>query len=186
MDWRSLLEQGHIEIDGKKYGLEHLKKSQHTAIIPKTAHSPEMTAILSVSYSSHCVTEGCSDEDWFDRNKTKEEYRVLGDKNEKRIFCYDRYQLSFYLPGIFLDFTSKRCRYAKNRNYLIVEFLADNGVKIEYHVFFNMRKSKGGLVIYVESAYAPNTPPPMSKSPSMHAVYLMAKIIKGQPIKFVR
>jgi len=123
-------------------------------------------------FSNHVFTRA------FDTKVDVADTSVIMDGMRRRIFCPNRYQLSFFLPGAILGLREPRIYVRETkarRNWLYVasiEVPAAGSVgmpasPIRYQVFFALRKAgKGGTTredvkMVVESAYAedPARPP---------------------------
>jgi len=123
-------------------------------------------------FSNHVFTRA------FDAEADAADTLVIMDGMRRRVFCPNRYQLSFFLPGAILGLREPRIYVRETkarRNWLYVasiEVPAAGSVgmpasPIRYQVFFALRKAgKGGTTredveMVVESAYAedPARPP---------------------------
>ena len=65
--------------------------------------------------------------------------------------------LSKRLPGIIETMAHRKCFHTGRGNFVTVEVIREDGVPVNYHVFFTASKStrKGRINIYIQSAYVP-------------------------------
>ncbi len=76
------------------------------------------------------------------------------DSRETRIFCFDRYALSFNLPKIAKSVDKRPCFHTGRGNFFVIELVSGSGEKREYEVYFQVSRARGGLLrLFVESAY---------------------------------
>ena len=77
------------------------------------------------------------------------------DDYENRLFDFRRYELSKQLPEIIQTLPTRKPRHNSNRrNFFSVEIITENGVTVEYNIFFKVKKvSKGRLEMIVETAF---------------------------------
>ncbi|OZB05561.1 MAG: hypothetical protein B7X54_05035 [Idiomarina sp. 34-48-12] len=76
------------------------------------------------------------------------------DSRETRIFCFDRYQLSFLLPDIVKVINQKKCFHTGKGNFFIIEVPNNDGKPLEYEIYFNVARANGGRFrLFVESAF---------------------------------
>ena len=69
-----------------------------------------------------------------------------GDSREKRIFCFDRYNLSAKLPDIAKALSSRPCFHAGRDNFFVAELVDFNGGRKEsYEVYFKVLRENRGL-----------------------------------------
>jgi hypothetical protein len=91
----------------------------------------------------------------FTRSVDGENQRGLfySDNQETRIFDFRRYKLSFYLPGIIKTLDQRECFHTNHKNYFTIEVINDEGQKVDYEVYFEVKKVKGSLELFINSAY---------------------------------
>ena len=150
MKWEDIIEHGSLVIGSDTYDLSHLKDSTVQIIIPESKGYPEIKTNLMVRYSSHCVSENV-------KCYFSDEYEVIDRRLVRRKFSLERYHLSFNLPGVFSNiFSSNQHKFfsTQHQNFLIIKFLNSTTPKNHYHIFFDLKKERNVLKIYVESAYA--------------------------------
>lgn len=77
------------------------------------------------------------------------------DSREKRIFCFDRYNLSGKLPDIAKSLSNRPCFHAGRDNFFVTELVDVNGGRKEsYEVYFKvLRENRGLLGLFVQTAY---------------------------------
>lgn len=137
-----------LELDGEKYSFTHLAPFKSNVTIPSDGKNAELSFILEVKFSTHCVSAETVD------HPSK---LFLDEGGKERFFCLQRYKLSHALPEIIRSLQNRSCHHAKNRNYVTVEILDPSGEKKNYHVFFSVRRQPSSVLVFVESGYIPNS-----------------------------
>lgn len=190
MDWNSIKKQGYKEVGGTRHDLSHLQDAKYHFVIEASGKYPELKCALLVQYSSHCVSWGPKRGEDIDFSVHGEQHRIIDDKGVHRCFCEIRYALSSHLPGIFERFPQCHCLFTGHENWLIIEVLDPAGKRLEYEVFFSITRQGSGMVrIYVESAYVRgsdnpgNRPVHLKRRDKMRAKVLLAKKLRGEPIR---
>jgi hypothetical protein len=126
------------------------------------------TYTVDVKFSSHCFTRAPKDGEVYD-------YALVypHDDYERRLFDFQRYELSKRLPAVILGLPARKPYHNKNRrNYFSIEIVTENGVRLDYEIFFKVRKiAKGRLELIVETGFV-RDPAHESSRP------------KGKPIRF--
>lgn len=187
MDWKDVLWQGYIEVDGTRYDVTHLRETTFDIVIPAAPKMPAITTKLNVIYSSHCISEG------HPKEGDKHNFSVLGydklivdDAKNERKFSKHRYELSLMLPRIVQALPisdTKTCYFTSDSNYAVVEVIRD-AVPVYYHVFFSIRKREKMLIVHIESAYAlPEIMPQKKGFSAIRPTILLAKVFRGQKPK---
>jgi hypothetical protein len=124
-------------LNGKTYNLDHLKSFDCKI----EGYN------INVTFSFHCFTQGI--------NYTVEDalyYKTP--KDNSRIFCNKRYELSKQLPEIISKINEQSCWFGKGDNFLRVEYVDIDGVNKDYEIYFNLFKSrKGWLSLKVFTAF---------------------------------
>ena len=97
----------------------------------------------------HCFTRGSLIDE-----KVSEGLWYEGPR-EKRVFCFDRYELSRQLPAIIRSLGDRNCYHTSHGNFFTVELITEEGKRIEYEVYFDVIRAgrKGWLNLIVNSAY---------------------------------
>jgi hypothetical protein len=140
-----------FEHDGVPCDLRHLYP--RTLQFERLAQGDKPAVIFTVDviFSMHCFTRELPSGGY---------YRGLtySDARETRLFDFERYELSKRLPGIIETLAQRKCFQTGHGNFVTVEVVREDGVSVNYHVFFTASKSdrKGRVNIYVQSAYAPD------------------------------
>lgn len=137
---------------GLKYDLKHLNQFTATYKQPpdqNNADSKEITYTVNVTFSTHCFTKGLINSTGVDPNL------LYSGFNEKRIFDFERYELSKSLKNIIIGLDKRKISNTGKGNFLTIEVIDSNGQKKDYEVYFKVSKSTqlNRLNLYVESAY---------------------------------
>lgn len=137
----------HVCTDGRTYSLAHLHPSRFTCELPSSARQPARTVTISVGFALHVFT--C---EFANAAPSPEEYR---DDRERRAFDYGRYNGSLHLGELVRGLETRKCFFAKNKNFFTTE-MACAPAGHEYRVFFNVRPDKphaNSVILIVQSAY---------------------------------
>lgn len=165
----------HTTIQGKTYTFEHL--APLTLSVPvKSGQTVRIVSVV-VHFSCHCFTEahdpGLHTPDLI--------YRHRG---EVRAFQVDRYELSKKLPAIIESLPTRKVFFTKETNYLVVESIDQDGRRVSYTVFFDLKRARGigyDLAMTVESAYVKDVLPKHLDKISFRI--LAAKTLAGQKVR---
>jgi hypothetical protein len=140
-----------FERDGVIYDLRHLHP--RTLEFARSAQNGKAAVVYTadVMFSLHCFTHELPP-GAFDRNL------IYSDARETRLFDFERYELSKRLPGIIETLAQRKCFQTGHANFVTVEAVREDGVSVDYHVFFTASKParKGRVNIYIQSAYVPD------------------------------
>lgn len=144
MTWR------HINFQRQRYDLSHLRDFSFYLIQEASAGKPERQYGIDVMFSWHCFT----------RTAEEGDSEILMRGREQRSFCHERYSHTHRLPEIIKTLDKRHCRNTGRGNYLTVEFVEDDGTRLEYEVYFTLTKpgKKKNLKLHVESAYIRHKP----------------------------
>jgi len=190
MTWFTILRQGHIDVAGARYDLGHLLASSFTLAIPASPKYPAVVATVRVEYTSHCVSFGPNDESVpFNFEVIGADRKIVDHRRVARAFCFDRHRWSLQLPAIIAQLQDQRCYFTGHSNWLVIEDIQDDGVTVEYEVFFRLRHIDANtLRLIIESAYvrdpAKERPGIPSKRRSIVRFRVMAaKTLRGEPIR---
>ena len=159
------------------YDLSHL----HPCIVPfersATAKLPAVTFNVNVSFSLHCFTHRIEPGSRHDR------LLEYSDPRETRCFNFERYELSKRLPEIIRSLDKRKCLQTSHTNYFSIDTMTAEGQKVEYDVFFQVRKpGKGMLDLFVESAYKRERPG-RPKAKTIGFLVILHKTMAEQQIK---
>ena len=137
-----------FKYDGITYDLRHLHPRTFRFSRPAENNKPAEIYKVEVIFSSHCFTRGPKT-DAYDASL------VYPDTYEVRLFDIRRYEMSKRLPDIIQALPESKPRHNRNRrNFFSVELIAENGISVEYDIFFKVRKiAKGRLQMIVETAF---------------------------------
>ena len=106
-----------------------------------------------IEFSLHCFTRGPN------TRRGEELHHVdralhYSDSRETRIFCFDRYGLSFALPDIAKSLNQRPCFHAGRGNFFVTEPMDGSEGRKTYEVYFNVsRVNRGLLRLFVQTAY---------------------------------
>jgi hypothetical protein len=135
-----------------RYDLSHLNEFECTFVQDAKNGKPEITYFFIIEFGLHCFTRSLNshkNEQW---DSIKSDL-LYSDSREKRIFDFNRYELSKKLPAITSDISKNTCFHTGKENFFIIELLNEQGVQQEYEVYFQVSKSKDKLKLFVQSAY---------------------------------
>lgn len=143
---------GTFHYNGHDFDLSHLDPCTVNYVQPASRGKPARTYKVHVGYSHHCFTSG------LDATKGYDPRQVFRDprNGEKRLFDFDRYELSRHLPLILQNLGSKKVSHAKGGKFFVVRLVDKSGEEVEYEVYFKIYKTKdqrGWLNLFVHSAY---------------------------------
>lgn len=132
---------------GVEYDLSHLHPCEIQYIQQGTDKQKENKYVVEVCYSLHC----------FSKTKEANADPLLdySDRRETRTFSFVRYELSKKLPQIIKDLDTKKCMHTSKGNFYVIEVTMPNGIKEEYEVYFEVKRTtrKGVARLFIQSAY---------------------------------
>lgn len=134
------------------YDLTHLDEFEWELVQSAKDSKPEIHYRFVIEFGLHCFTRGLNlhqKEQW----ERIENDLIYFDSREKRIFDFNRYELSKKLPEITKEISQKNCFHTGKENFFIIEIVNDQGLRQEYEVYFQVSKSKERLRLFVQSAY---------------------------------
>ncbi|MEJ1342471.1 MAG: hypothetical protein RPU52_15325 [Candidatus Sedimenticola sp. (ex Thyasira tokunagai)] len=138
-----------FEYQGTTYDLSHLDPLYWSYTAAAGERRPERTYKFQVSFSMHC----------FSRDPLEGEVVVPGlwyeEEREKRVFCFDRHELSYQLPEIIRSMGDRVCWHTVHGSFFTIELTTKEGEEVEYEVYFDVTRAtrKGWLNLIVKSAY---------------------------------
>jgi len=143
MQWNPFAHQGN------EYGLQHLNSFEWNYTAQAGGKRPERTYKFHVTFSMHCFTrnprkiESVDNSLWYEGPK------------EKRLFCFDRYYLTYRLPDIIQSLGDRTCWHTAHGSFFTIEIMTQEGICTEYEVYFDITRAsrKGWLNLIVQSAY---------------------------------
>jgi hypothetical protein len=141
-----------VTIEGRTYDLSHLDPFTFEFVVPEKAGKPPQIYVIDVQFSWHCFTRGIAAGENFPQALAYRRGR------ETRMFDERRYGFSQRLPGIIRNIGSRKCFHTGKGNFFTVEFIEESGSTVEYAIFFKVsrRGNRAGLILSVESSYAPD------------------------------
>jgi len=173
-----------ITIEGTTYDLAHLHPYIWEVVIPgkeatgKQPAQPERKLRVNVSFGLHCFAR--------DRLPGEEVNadRWYADNRERRVFCFDRWELSRQLPGIIATLAERRCMHTGREEFVTLE-VPLNGRTLEYAVFFTVTKAgkatQADLNLFVNSAHERFDPLKYTKPIRFH--FILLNRYQGKEIK---
>jgi hypothetical protein len=170
--------------EGEVYDLGHLHPKSITYKQEAKDGKPERVYKVEVSYGLHCFTRGIKD------GEKPEKSLLYSDSRESRVFDFQRYKLSEYLPSIIDKLHETRCHHTGKGNFFVIEMVTEDGEHVDYEMYFQASKStrKGIINLYVQSAYvrddlhASNRP----KKKRINFMVILYNTISNIPIKIQR
>ncbi|MGH7813041.1 MAG: hypothetical protein ACREQI_03455 [Candidatus Binataceae bacterium] len=171
-----------VIINGTTYDLSHLDPFTFDFVVPERGGRPLRTYEIDVQFSWHCFTRGIVAGENFPRAMACARGR------ETRLFDERRYRLSKRLPAIIRDIGSRKCFHTGKGNFFTVEFIDQDGNRVEYDIFFKVsRRGKAGkLTLVVESAYARDNRIPLGRPRPPRPIrfsVIVYNTATGKPIK---
>jgi hypothetical protein len=141
VQWKDFVYQG------RSYDLSHLDPFEIQFERPAQARKPAVGFRVDVFFSLHCFSRRLDDEP-YDCNL------IYPNVSELRLFDAYRHELSKRLPDIVRNLPTLQIRQTGHGNYICVDVIAEDGKRIEYDVFFKVKKvARGRLELRIESAY---------------------------------
>lgn len=166
--------RGVLTIDGFEHDLAHLNPFT-LSVTPNAPGAPTFKVL--VSFGHHTFTRT------FVEGHDQEEYRYT-ENGDMRCFCPDRHLASKGLPGLINTAAKGKAYFSQNRNYMLIDQPLGGPV---YAVFFNIAATKAvksvDASMFVVSAYEKPNLPSKSRLPAISFATLIAKTIRGEPIK---
>lgn len=171
-----------VQLDAALINVPHLVP--HVIAVPMP---DERLLHVRVAYSCHCFTEGLESlADAGDRI-------VIQDGARNRVYCEERYRLSFDLPGMLAKLpgskvymTPPTSRREQNYSTFDVDIALEDGRA--YRAFFRLKKKRGSengvpysVEMFIESAY-PTTK--IAEGMKVKFLSLVGSVVKGKPIKY--
>jgi hypothetical protein len=139
MEWQAFVHED------KNYDLSHLRSVTIVYEQPAKGGKAARKYEVEVEFSCHCFTRGLPGEGSVD------DKLLYGD--ERRIFDFQRYELSKLLPGIVEQLPHRECFHADTRQDNFFSLEQQNG-EATYEIYFKAdRVGKGRLKLFVQSAY---------------------------------
>jgi hypothetical protein len=135
--------------NGVPHSLGHVHPFRFGIELLATDKYPAKTVEIRVGFSCHTFTRELDGGD-----TGVQPYLTRG--SEMRMFCPDRYALSKLLPDIVRTLPTRKCYFAKQQNYFVVELPQQLPQGEEYRVFFDVRHigEADAVLLYVQSAYS--------------------------------
>jgi hypothetical protein len=150
-DWAKRLTRWWPHIHpGGSHSLAHLHPFRFSIELPKSQHYPARAVEIRVGFSCHTFTRTIEPSDAAEH--------LYATPRETRTFCPERYQLSHLLQDIVRELPERKCYYANQDNYFVIETHELLATDQEYRVFFDVRPVgvPDAVLLFVQSAYVAN------------------------------
>ncbi len=169
-----------FHFERKSYDLSHLHPTTVTYVQAAKKGKPEHAYKVNVIFSLHCFTRGILE------GETVDPKLFYGDGYETRLIEFQRYELSYRLPGIVGELMDRKCYHTGRTNYTTVELVSErHGITAEYEIYFTVaRASKIAIELYVESAYM-RDPEHMAGRPVRKAIgfaIILFNVLNNRPV----
>jgi len=131
------------------YDLAHLHPLRMIFEQAAKQDKPARTYTVNVIFGLHCFTRGLT------KNETPDAALLYADARERRLFDFQRYELSKSLPDIVRSLPNRKCYHTGKSNFFSIEQIDNQGNIVEYEIYFQATRSsvKGILDLFVQSAY---------------------------------
>ncbi len=175
MEWRP------FEHQGEKYCLAHLNPFDWHYHAAKGGKRPARTYKFHVTFSMHCFTRRPKEDEFVD-----DCLWYTGPK-EKRVFCFERYELSRQLPDIIRSLGDQSCYHTNHGHFFTIRYPSKNGEWVNYEVYFDVMRATqhGWLNLHVYSAYV-RTEDYIASRPKKRKIRLDVIAYKRQMKKDIR
>lgn len=171
--WKAFNHQGVV------YDLSHLHPTRIQYVQLAKASQSEKTYTVEVHYSLHCFSKKLE--------PGSNPLLNYSDARETRTFDLTRYALSKQLPEIIKNLDVKKCMHTGKGNFYVVEISMPNGIKENYEVYFDVKRSitRGVARLFVQSAYVRDTRHGnrLSSTKKISLYIILNNILGGQPIR---
>ncbi len=143
MQWRP------FQYRERVYDLAHLHPRTVEYAQPAKGTAPERIYRVDIRFGLHCFTRGRQVKEASDSDLH------YADERETRIFDFERYELSKYLPDIIAGLERRKCFHTGKGNFFSIEIVLNGGGTVEYDIFFVASRSalRGRINLFVQSAY---------------------------------
>jgi uncharacterized membrane protein YheB (UPF0754 family) len=133
-----------------------------------------------VRFNDHCFTKRYNEHENTLNDIVPKQF---SNRTEQRVFCKDRYLLSYQLPHIIKSLQNKRIASTRNGNLVRTETAEGQ----TYAVFFTLRKFNARVVdLFVVSAYPITLGKTIADTGEMKFDLALAKTIRGEKPRFPR
>lgn len=169
--------RNHLNYQGTRYDLKHLKDFTFDLIQPAADKKPERKYNIKARFSWHCFTRS---------PETDDTGIMTNADGEQRCFCLDRYKHSHRLPDIITDLANRYCQTTGHGNFITVEIIEEDGTKQDYEIYFNVRKPASGkhLELFVETAFVRTIPELYkTKKKKIRFSTIIYNVKNGRPIR---
>jgi hypothetical protein len=189
MKWLQLLQQGHVDVDGSRYLLNHLLSNTFVVVLPATERHSRIEATVRVEYTSHCMSTGPKPGAALDFAQIGLDRRVFDHRGVARAVCFRRHRWSLNLPSVIQSIEHRKCCFSGRGNWFVVEDIDDERRRVEYEVFFQLRAvGARSLRLVIESAYVRDAGRdgvgvPKSRRRVVRFRVMVAKELRGETVR---
>lgn len=167
----------------KEYDLSHAESFEWVFDAPAVGKRQACKYKFLVIFGFHTFTRGAVGEETLDGNPL-----LYEENGDKRLFDFERYELSKGLAGIIKELGVRRCYHTNHDSFFTIELLGDGEEKPkEYEVYFKASKSsrKGWLNLYIKSAYVrdPNYKSSQPQKRKIGFQVIAYNVLRNRPIK---
>ncbi len=173
MKWKS------FNYAGALYDLSHVHPIEYVFVQPSKDHKPERPYLFDIAFGLHTFTRGIK------KGEIPNNNLLYRDSREKRVFCFDRYELSKKLPGIVQFLGERHCYHTGHGNFFTVELTGSEGQTQHYEIYFEASRSskKGRLNLFVQSAYVRDDIKSQPKTKKINFYVIAFKTQRREQIK---
>jgi hypothetical protein len=159
------------------YDVSHLNPFRFHLQLQAHGERPARAVEIRVGFSAHTFTIGCTEAEGPHRQYSR-------GAHDLRRFCPERYGLSKLLPDVIRSLPTRKCFFAKQNNFFVVEIPEAIPADSEYWVFFDVRRADeiGAVTLHVQSAYLGDKakPPAGRRAKKVGFAVLVSKALAGQ------
>ena len=139
---------GNVIYSNITYDLTHLNTFLHEFEQQALKDKPAQKYLVAIRFSHHCFTEGKKPND-----DPLLEFADASSKRDHRTFNVVRWELSKRLPEIVMGLMERHIAHTNHNSFFTIEVVLDNGVSIDYEVYFEVVRVKGKLSLTVTTAF---------------------------------
>ena len=176
--------------DDTQFDLSHLGVLELSLTLQQHNTNPELELLLRIEFTNHCYTEGAAEGITEIDGIT---HHTVDHNGWPRWYDAERHTTSLLLPDFVKQIHKKKCQFAKDQNWLIIELEEDDGTIVPFYIVFSIWKHKwreNSLGLRVISAYkktkGDNTRKRSGNMASVSFAMLARKTLAGEAIKSPR
>ena len=142
---------GQFVFNGENYELSHLNTFLHKFIQEAKGNNPERVYECIIEFSHHCFTKSPNSHTGENLDSYPADLHYVTSK-ETRVFCFERYDLSFKLPNLIRDLHTLKCFFSKdNKKFLTFKILNRNEQEVDYLICFSLTKINKKIRIFIRA-----------------------------------